>query len=132
MAGAIVNYKIYVIGGRNGLIDVDTAEMYDLATGSWQSRSSMPTPRSSLTANTVNGKIYAIGGESTDGSDIFATVEVYDPVNDTWFTKSSTPTEQSSIASGVVDGKIYSIGGYDLNCLHLNTVEVYDPAADIY
>ena len=69
----------------------------------------MPTARAGMQANVVNGKIYVIGGEESDG--VVAVNEVYHPVTDTWSTKTSIPTPVSAYASAVVDEKIYVIGG---------------------
>jgi hypothetical protein len=52
-----------------GLTDTDT----------WTKKADMPTPRTSLSTNVVNGRIYAIGGEIwVDKFSTVGTVEEYD------------------------------------------------------
>jgi N-acetylneuraminic acid mutarotase len=52
---------------------------------------------------------------------------------DAWTTKAKMLTERSGHSSCVVNGKIYVIGGVkDTNSLTISTVEVYDPATDIW
>jgi N-acetylneuraminic acid mutarotase len=90
----------------------------------------MPTPRGEVTAATVNGKIYVIGGQSYSANFKFRTVEEYDPVTDTWTTKADMPTARCSLAAVELNGKIYALGGNGSGSVHLNTVEEYDPATN--
>lgn len=63
---AVCQNKIYVIGGdtiyssSNGCwIQTNVTEVYDPVTDSWETKAHIPTPRSQMTASTVDGKIYA-------------------------------------------------------------------------
>ncbi|MBN1784464.1 MAG: hypothetical protein JW815_01850 [Candidatus Bathyarchaeota archaeon] len=127
---AVVDGKIYVMGGSNYLDRFSTNEMYNPATNIWTTKTPMPTPRSSFGISVVDNKIYCIGGSTGDWEYTDAN-EVYDPATDTWETKTSMPTPRNGIDANVVNGKIYVIGGgqrtpndnFDIN-------EVYDPATD--
>ena len=87
----------------------------------WTKKADMPTPRYSFSTSVVNGKIYAIGGVTTDPDSIFAnppeiavaTVEEYNPATDTWTKKVDMPTPRYILSTSVVNGKIYAIGGAD-------------------
>jgi N-acetylneuraminic acid mutarotase len=63
---AIYQDKIYTIGGAyrkaNTWIDIDVVEVYDPQTDTWETKTLMPTARSNLHANEVDGKIYLTGG----------------------------------------------------------------------
>jgi len=90
----------------------------------------MPTPRWSLSASVVNGKIYAIGGLTVNAA--LSTVEEYDPVTDTWTKKANMPTPRGDLCTAVVDNKIYAIGGVVLPVVNkLSTVEEYNSTTDI-
>lgn len=134
---AVVNGKIYAIGGDKGDAygypadfiyagtgkTVGTNEEYDVVTGTWSFKASMPTPRYNFGIAVHQNKIYCIGGYS-NGS--FTGVnEVYDPITDTWETKERMPTPRGYLATNTVNGKIYAIGGASEK-----TNEVYDPATD--
>jgi N-acetylneuraminic acid mutarotase len=94
----------------------------------WTQKAPMPTARSFLSASTVNGKIYAIGGSGGTSA-----VEEYDPVTDTWTTKASLPTPRQWLSTSVVNGKIYAIGGDAYaKAPSLSTVDEYDPATDTW
>ena len=83
------------------------------AQGVWATESSEGfTPRSSLGAAVVDGKIYAIGG--LIGMNISTgTLEVFDPSTGTWSTPATTGTftPRSGPAAAVVGSKIYVMGG---------------------
>ncbi|MFC1719037.1 Kelch repeat-containing protein [Candidatus Poribacteria bacterium] len=115
---------------------LSTVEAYDPTTDKWIRKANMPRPREHCAVAVVNGKIYAIGGlVAPQGARVVSTVEVYDPATDTWIAKADMPTARYRAAACVVDGRIYVSGGSPtLNDVNpaLTTVEVYDPATDIW
>ncbi|MCE5262006.1 MAG: hypothetical protein LLG97_00565 [Deltaproteobacteria bacterium] len=126
---AVVDGKIYVVGGWGGT-PKNTLEKYDPATNGWTvGLAPMPTARSSLAVVVLNGLIYAIGGTaSTAATDV---LERYDPVSDTWTTLSPMPVPAGDVAGAVVNGKIYVIGGGSLNSIY-RAVREYDPDTDTW
>jgi len=150
---ATVNGKIYVIGGASthpgskeiGVLpvrphrSVDTNEVYDPATNTWQTRSTMPTARNHAAIGVVNNKIYVIGGRvgaafmlvPASTTDI---VEEYDPAADQWGAlKRSMPTPRSAVSWGTYKGRIYVAGGEMRNANlwgAFRSVEAYDPATN--
>ena len=140
---AVVNGKIYAIGGRTDGARLSTNEEYDPVTGTWTTKTPMPTPRSDFGIAVVENKIYCIGGItdfdwSGHGKGILTTVnEVYDPSTDTWENKTSMPTERQRPLANAVNGKIYLMGGFQYRDLppprttiQLGVNEVYDPETD--
>jgi len=95
--------------------------------GKWSKKADMPTARDGLFIGSVNGKIYAIGGENR--GTFFSIVEEYDPVTDTWTKKADMPLAKRYGSASVVNGKIYAIGGENRSAF-LSTVEEYDPVTD--
>ncbi len=108
---AVVDGKIYVIGGTGKGGYLSTNVEYDPAANNWTLRKPMPTPRASFGIAVYKNKIYCIGGG--DGSDdgVTGVNEVYDLLTDTWETKRLMPTPRENICAHVVNGKIYVIGG---------------------
>jgi N-acetylneuraminic acid mutarotase len=96
----------------------------------------MKQARHGLGVVAVDGKIYAIGGYSTNG--YVGTTERYDPKSDVWVTLKSMPTPRMNFGIVAYDGKIYCIGGatYFGNSTpsglidRLSVNEVYDVATD--
>ncbi len=147
---SVVDGKIYAIGGSKlkkyqvprgfgtESEELPTVEMYDPGTDTWTQKTNMPTPRKTKTC-VVDGKIYAIGGWSTDSEQShLETVEVYDPATDTWAKAQSMNHARCSAAISVVNGEIYAVGGIGwppnrdpsgryLSSLYLSNVEVFNP-----
>jgi len=107
LAAAVVDGKLYAIGGFNGS-NLATVEVFDPATGSWETRAPMPTPRTLLEAVTVDGLIYAVGGYNNG---VLGTVEAYNPATNTWTTLGSMPTARASFGLGALDGRLWAVGG---------------------
>ncbi|MHC4439988.1 MAG: Kelch repeat-containing protein, partial [Planctomycetota bacterium] len=97
-----------VIIGFLSMVSVCSALDY-----AWTQIDNSPTPRLAPTSAVVNGKIYIIGGWTSEPDAIgISTVDEYDPASNTWTRKADMPTARSSSpSSAVVDGKIYVIGG---------------------
>ncbi len=127
---AVVDGKIYVIGGRLNIPGEAVVQVFDPSTNTWTSlNSSGFTVRTGLTSSVVDGKIYAIGG-SLPQSVVLRTniVEVYDPKTDSWSTPHTTGkfTPRRAMQSVVIGKKIYVLGGAGEH-EDLKTVEVLDP-----
>ena len=64
-AAAVVNDKVYIIGGRvPGMGDISTVDVYDPSLDTWTTVASLPTARELLGAAAVDGTIHAVGGGS--------------------------------------------------------------------
>jgi N-acetylneuraminic acid mutarotase len=144
--GAVVNGRIYVIGGAGeDHRPFGSVQVYDPATGTWAARANMPTARGLFGTGAVGGTIYAIGG-TTRGRDKLAVLEAYDTATDTWTRRADMPTPRNALSAAVVDGKIYAIGGWGYDRPEggweaidpaaigqdFSTVEVYDPQSDTW
>ena len=130
---AVVNGKIYAIGGLSDDLPVNNIEEYDPVTNQWTAKTPMPTARSGVAIAVYNNKIYVIGG--TVGKGYIGNNEVYDPATNTWETKASMPTPRTDLTASIVNDKIYLIGGKKYSSTspyftETNVNEVYDPAND--
>ena len=97
---------------------------------SWVSKAPMHVARSDLRVAVVNGKIYAIGGNTQNG--VVGVNEVYDPATDSWTTEAPMPTA-AAVASGVFNNKIYFAGGFfDANYVASSLTQIYDPNTDMW
>jgi len=134
---AVVNGKIYAIGGVDDDGQLAVNEEYDPAADTWKDKAAMPTARSGFAVAVHKSKIYVIGGTVGDSANLGFTgaTEVYDPATNTWEAKADMPTPRADLCASVVNGKIYLIGGKeywgDGPLYHeLDVNEVYDPASN--
>jgi len=134
---AVVNGKIYAIGGVDNDAQLAVNEEYDPATDTWRARAPMPTARSGFAVAVFQNKIYVIGGTVGDSANLGFTgaTEVYDPATNSWKSNAAMPTPRADLCASVVNGKIYLIGGKeywgDGPLYHeVNVNEVYDPVSN--
>lgn len=135
-AGAVLNDRIYAIGGNTAaLAELDKVEMLDLpGTGIWTPLASLSAPRTGVAAAAANGKIYAIGGFRT-GVPLVGTNEEYDPTLNTWTPRAPNPTPRSYAAAVAVNNKVYLMGGSTIvnNTFQDTTsVDEYDPITNTW
>ncbi len=104
---AVVDGRIYVIGGYDSSGPSARVEVYDPATETWTSRASLNVARGGLRAAHVGGKIYAFGGFLESAT----IIEVYDTTTDSWtrLEDMRQPILNPSVA--VHDDLIYVVGG---------------------
>jgi hypothetical protein len=130
--------KLFVFGGENISFPVNTVvnttRIYDIATNTWSTGAPMPDARMLMGSGYFNGKIYLVGGYSTDEPDpSFGQVWEYDPVLNTWNTsRVSMPITLGGPGFGIINGHMYIAGGRNLNHNALNTLYDYDLAANTW
>jgi len=126
------NGKIYVVGGSVGKENNPSNKLFifDPSANKWQEGKPMPTPRAALSANFIDGILYAVGGLNSSRVPV-TTNEAYNPQTNTWTHKTPMPTPRHHLTSAVVDGKLYVIGGRDnkprMPIVNLNVNERYNP-----
>jgi N-acetylneuraminic acid mutarotase len=108
---------------------------------SWMSKSSMNMARAYLGVAVVNGKIYAIGGDTdfisgsvypgiSRGLSVVNTTEEYAPATNNWTMKTPMLTARAQFGIAVYQNRIYCIGGYFSNYNDTDANEMYDPVTD--
>jgi N-acetylneuraminic acid mutarotase len=132
---AVASYagKLYVIGGgyqKEALSN--KLFIYDPISDNWTEGANLPTARGALTANFINGTLYAIGGIDVSGAS--NSNQAYDPKTNTWTERASMPTAREHLTSAVVKNKLYVIGGRQADDgspkLNVDITEMYNPIND--
>lgn len=122
---------VYVVGGRNSTdCQLKSMERYDFLIDQWHSVSNMNIARTAVGVCSLDGLLYAVGGEcaladSQENTLYLRCVECYDPVLRQWIPKPEMKIARSFVALAAVGRFIYAIGGEDRACSY-NIVEKYD------
>jgi len=102
-----LNNEIYFVAGRTETTrSVAYFYKFNPKTNKWTKLADVPKPATNFALATVNGKIYAIGG------DIFQDANrEYNPETNSWKLLKPMPTARQHINCGVYKNKIYIAGG---------------------
>lgn len=124
----------WVAGNNNSRQDIGDHYILNLdnVNAGWQTSAALPSGRSHLGVVTLNGKIYAVGGQF--GNDEALTtqklVHVWDPSSPlVWTPLANMPTAISHIASATVvyGNRIITMGGETAHNVPTDLVYAYDP-----
>jgi hypothetical protein len=127
-ATLLPNGKVLAAGGHNvGLENLASAELYDLANGTWTGTGSLAIARQQHTATLLsNGKVLVVGG--LNNSVPLASAELYDPASGSWSPTGSLVTaRRHHTATLLPDGKVLVAGGGENGADYLASAELYDP-----
>jgi N-acetylneuraminic acid mutarotase len=125
-AALLPNGKVLVLGGYDGshpLNILNSAELYDPATGTWSITGNLNTPRAGWHTATLlpNGKVLVVGGIVDGDGHTTNSVELYDLINGTWsYTGSLNSAGPLSTPMLLPNGKVIVVDG--------DRAEQYDPA----
>jgi N-acetylneuraminic acid mutarotase len=98
LAGAVVLAAVMATGAAR-------------ATDGWQSKQTLPLPRSEVASAVLRGKIVVVGGFLADGASS-ARVDVYDPATDRWSRLPDLPVAVNHAMAAADGRRVYVAGGY--------------------
>ncbi len=125
---AILNDRIYVIGGLRASTPLNEVDEYNPINDSWEGKASLLTARYLCATAAFNDRLYVFGGAIP--YNVADTVEEYNPTTNTWSEKTTMPNPRYGLGAAVVNNKIYVIGGRKINREATNIVEEYDPVTN--
>ena len=100
----------------------------------WTTSTALPFSRNHMAGVVLDGKIYAVGGQSTDDdSSTTADVLMWDPAKpSSWTAVASMPGRRSHAVVTAIDGRIVVAGGTLANDVPVDSVIAYDPATNTW
>ena len=123
-AGGVINGKLYVAGGSDGVDLVAGVEAYNPSTNAWTALASMPSPVYAAASAVIDGKLYAFGGNNNPSP--VATVQVYDPIKNTWsVTTPSLPAAINFAQADLLYGVAFVVGGSNSGYQTVGTNDLY-------
>lgn len=131
---AVVNGKIYVIGGKTGLAS-NVVQEYDPVANTWTLKTNMPDSRYAAAAIAYNNLIYIAGGTGT-GTEL-GSLLIYDPAANSWTAGSQMSEARHGQSGAEVNGQLLVYGGYNITSSssvggYLGTLEIYNPVQDTW
>lgn len=128
-ATVLQNGKVLVVGGQQqqGGGWLSTAELYDLATGTWTTTGNLTIARAGHTATLLpNGQVLVVGGFDTNNNPL-SSAELYNPVSGLWTNTGALNIGRSQQTATVLpNGQVLVAGGYG-NGGWPSATELYDP-----
>lgn len=125
LAAAGLDGRLYVAGGRAGLLDtnndlppVAAFERYDPRRERWERLPEMPLGAGYVGMTSAAGKIVVVGGESqvnweNGGGWVTSTAWAFDPETDRWSRLPDLDIERRGMGAATVNGRIYvSMGSF--------------------
>ena len=114
-----------------------TFAKFDPSTNTWTALPELPTPRSSLDAAVVDGRLYVVGGWNLQGASSMDAAWHEDTLafdltkpDSQWTTIAKPPFQTRALAAAAHDHKLYVLGGMKSDNQTTTDVHIYDPATD--
>jgi hypothetical protein len=123
--------KVLVAGGYGGgTLPLASAELYDVASGTFSPTGSMTTPRQRHTATLLDNGLVLIAGGLDDYSRVLASAELYDPRTGKFTPTGAMATPRMYHSATLLgDGRVLIAGGVGADgTTALASAEIYDPA----
>lgn len=116
---AVVNNRLFVIGGESEVAHSNLNQIYDSGTDTWGLGAPSPSGirYGACAAGVTTGvnapvRVYVLGKTwQLWGGEPPNSVRVYDPESDSWTFGANVPTEREGFGVAVVDDLLYVIGG---------------------
>ncbi|KAI8508797.1 Kelch-like protein 24 [Branchiostoma belcheri] len=109
---AVVQGKVYAIGGKDDLSVLSEVEIYDRDQNKWTEGIPLPQPRCHHAAAVLDGKIYVMGGFGADHKPT-ATMYRFTPGDSEWREMKSMPHVGGRPTAAALKGTIYVAGLHD-------------------
>jgi len=127
-SGTVLNGKLVVTGGFDGIEYLNSVEEFDCTTKQWQMLPPMLTKRVEHASTVMNGKLYVVGGMNANG--LCRMVEQYDPAEGRWCPLPCMASGRSQCAVCIFEDKLMVLGGENDSNIPLGLAEEYSPETD--
>ena len=121
-SAASLNGQVYLAGGHT--FGRDSARLFRLDGDHWTELAAMHFARGGHALVAVQGKLYAIGGNSYRGN--VAAAEAFDPAANAWTVLSSLPAPRNHVSGFVLATKACVAGGRSPNTGRIDCIDAVD------
>jgi DNA-binding CsgD family transcriptional regulator/N-acetylneuraminic acid mutarotase len=120
---------LYLLGGHDGQVYLDTAYVFNPAEDSWRPLSPMPEPGAFRSGGVLTGKLIVVGGANESGD--LASCYLFDPAEESWSECPEMLLPRKGAGAAVLLNKLYVIGGTAEN-EEITYSEMYDPDSETW
>jgi non-specific serine/threonine protein kinase len=106
-SAATLDGSVYLSGGHS--FGRDSARLVRLDGAGWTELASMHYARGGHALVAAQGRLYAIGGNTTGGN--VGPAEVYDPAANAWTTLAALPAPRNHVSGFVIESNVCVVGG---------------------
>ncbi|MBI4393286.1 MAG: hypothetical protein HY556_05745 [Euryarchaeota archaeon] len=130
-AAAVVEDRIYVVGGLGASGLIGEVDVYSPDSGQWSVAPALPTPRDHLSAGSFDVRLFVAGGRKATLSSNLDTLQVLDTRSLEWKEAARMPTARGGLAGAMFGGLFFTLGGERPDGVHAE-VEVYNAGLDTW
>jgi kelch-like protein 10 len=127
---AVVNGLIYIIGGFNGSVYLNSVKCFNPVTKTWKKVAPMKKARYVPIVAALDGFVYAMGGH--DGQTVLKSAEQYNPSENQWTLIQPMNSVHHFANATSLNSKIYVVGGFDEGRRLMASAESYDPQTNTW
>ncbi|KAL1132347.1 hypothetical protein AAG570_010303 [Ranatra chinensis] len=138
-AAATLDTQLFVSGGLDKDLVLNTMKRYDSDQDIWEMLSPMLTSRADHVMLALQNRLYVCGGwfedENTGNRVLVDTIDCYEPGSDSWKTITRVPTPRYHAGIVSLRSKIYFIGGFHSDAMFdraTDVIECYDLESDTW
>jgi hypothetical protein len=131
-ATLLPNGQVLITGGQGSSATLQSAELYNPATGTFSLTNSMTTPRSNQTATLLpNGQVLIAGGSAPSAP---SSAELYNPSTGVFTATGSMGTDRYVANAALLpNGLVLIAGGISIPAnTYLSSAELYNPATETF
>ena len=122
--------RVLVAGGvdANG-VALNSAEIYDPASGHWTLTGTMPSARAGFTMTVLpDGRVVAAGGYAGNPGQALVSADLFDPTTGGWIATGNLHTgRRYQAATSLNDGSVMVVGGHGASTDYLTSAEIFTP-----
>jgi len=128
-ATLLLDGRVFVICGNNGIANTGNAEIYNPATGTWSAAPGLFLPCIGNTATLLNdGRVLVGGSPGATGG----TMNVYNPALNSWDSAGAVVPRTFYTATRLLDGRVVAAGGATAIIGEHSGAEIYNPATNAW